>query len=158
MNVTFTAGPAHSGCLPEEGRSAIQAAAAKNAIAESAARDESTRDDCEVAYLGWTAGTNRSRIGHVPRRGALATDERKDSTSSLQEDARRVLLRCDGDRLRGGEVETESRKSYVGYRFKREWTRATRGVELESCGYARRPDSRRGGADGQRVHERGRRS
>ena len=114
--VRFHGRAAHSGMYPEEGRSAIAAAARAIADLRLGRVDEET-----TANVGIDPGRHgrehRPRVVHVRRRGALA--RRAQARRPRAGDARRVHVR---GRLADCEVETKVRKSYRGYRFKRATT------------------------------------
>ena len=129
---TFHGRAAHSGMFPEEGRSAIQAAAKAIADLRLGRVDEETTANVGVID-GGTGGQHRPRVVHVPRRGALARRAR--SSHELRAgDARRVHVRGDGDAT--ARSRRRLRKSYRGYRFKRDDDVVRlAATALERCGY-----------------------
>ena len=100
MEVTFAGRAAHAGMAPEEGRSAIAAAGARDR--RHAARPPRRGDDRERRHdRGRGRAQHRPRPLHVPRRGALA--RRGEARRRRPGDARRVHVRRVAHRLRGGD-------------------------------------------------------
>jgi tripeptide aminopeptidase len=114
MHVTFHGRAAHSGMFPEEGRSAIQAAAKAIADLRLGRIDEEA-----TANVGTISGGTAGNI--VPEWCSFLAEARCHDERRLNELVQEMLdvfsfaaTSCDC------EVETETRKDYRGYRFKRE--------------------------------------
>ncbi len=114
MNVTFHGRAAHSGMFPEEGRSAIQAAAKAIADLRLGRIDEET-----TANVGTITGGTAGNI--VPEWCSFLAEARCHDERRLSELVQEMIdvfafaaTSCDC------EVETETRKDYRGYRFKRD--------------------------------------
>jgi tripeptide aminopeptidase len=150
MEVTFHGRAAHSGMHPEDGRSAILAAA--RAISELRL---GRVDDDSTANVGTIGGGTATNI--VPEwctfvAEARSQDERKlaDLIQEMQDAVTFAagVAECD--------VETTLRKSYRGYRF----AKADRAVALAAralagCGYEVSYDLSGGAADANVFNERG---
>ena len=121
----FTAAPRTPGIAPEEGRSAIVAAA--RAIADLPPRPDRRGDDRErrASISGGTGREHRPRVGASSSAEARSHDERS-SAELVAGDARR---RSPSRPSRPtAEVETKLREIYRGYRFRRDDAgRAARG-------------------------------
>jgi tripeptide aminopeptidase len=152
MEVTFHGRAAHSGMFPEEGRSAIQAAA--KAIADLRLGQI---DDETTANVGVISGGTAGNI--VPEwctflAEARCQDERKLSTT-VQEMLDAFSFAATAAEC---EVESELRKSYRGYRFKRdEDVVALAASALSRCGYEPTYALSGGAADANVFNDRGRR-
>jgi tripeptide aminopeptidase len=150
MEVTFHGRAAHSGMHPDDGRSAILAAA--RAISEMRL---GRVDEDSTANVGTIHGGTATNI--VPEwctfvAEARSQDERKlaDLVQEMQDAVTFAAGVADCD------VETTFRKSYRGYRF----ARSDHAVELAaralaSCGYAVSYDLSGGAADANVFNERG---
>ncbi|TMK71610.1 MAG: M20/M25/M40 family metallo-hydrolase [Actinobacteria bacterium] len=114
MEVRFHGRAAHSGMYPEEGRSAIAAAA--RAIADLRL---GRIDDETTANVGTIHGGTAGNI--VPEWCTFLAEVRSHDERKLQDVVQEML---DAIAFAAGledcEVETEVRKSYRGYRFKRD--------------------------------------
>jgi tripeptide aminopeptidase len=114
MEVRFHGRAAHSGMYPEEGRSAIAAAA--KAIADLRL---GRIDDETTANVGTIQGGTAGNI--IPEWCTFLAEARSHDERKLQEIVQEML---DAIAFAAGledcEVETEVHKSYRGYRFKRE--------------------------------------
>jgi tripeptide aminopeptidase len=152
MEVTFHGRAAHSGMFPEEGRSAIQAAAKAIADLRLGRVDEET-----TANVGVISGGTGGNI--VPEWCTFLAEARSQDERKLNELVQEMLDAFSFAATAADcEVETESRKSYVGYRFK-ESEEAVRlaATALEACGYEPTYGLSGGGADANVFNERGRR-
>jgi tripeptide aminopeptidase len=150
IDVVFRGRPAHSGIAPEEGRSAIVAAA--NAIADLRL---GRIDDETTANVGRISGGTARNV--VPDRCYLAVearsrDERK--LAALVEEMLEGLAFAAA--LAECEVETSVEESYRGYRFgpDDEAFRLARAA-LERSGFRPRPVEVGGGADANVFNARG---
>jgi tripeptide aminopeptidase len=152
MEVTFHGRAAHSGMFPEEGRSAIQAAAKAIADLRLGRVDEET-----TANVGVISGGTGGNI--VPEWCTFLAEARSQDERKLNELVQEMLDAFSFAATAADcEVETESRKSYVGYRFK-EGDEAVRlaATALGACGYEPTYGLSGGGADANVFNERGRR-
>lgn len=150
MEVRFHGRAAHAGMYPEEGRSAIAAAAKAIADFRLGRLDEETSANVGVIE-GGTAGNV------VPEWCRFLAEARSHDERKLADVVREMMetiafaatvTECD--------VETEVHKSYSGYRFRRDDLPvrvATRA--LEACGYAPRLELSGGAADANVFNERG---
>ena len=152
MNVTFHGRAAHSGMFPEDGRSAIQAAAKAIADLRLGRVDEET-----TTNVGTITGGTAGNI--IPEWCSFLTEARCQDEKRLGEMVQEMLdafsfaaTSCDV------EVETETRKSYRGYRFKRDDDVVTLAARaLERCGHQVSYALSGGAADANVFNERGRR-
>jgi tripeptide aminopeptidase len=152
MQVRYHGRASHSGMFPEEGRSAIQAAARAIADLRLGRVDEGT-----TANVGVISGGTAGNI--VPEwceflAEARSQDERKLSTF-VQEMLDSFTFAATATDC---EVEWELRKSYAGYRFKEsdDVVRLAASA-LERCGFAVSYALSGGAADANAFNERGRR-
>ncbi|MGH3001635.1 MAG: M20/M25/M40 family metallo-hydrolase [Gaiellaceae bacterium] len=150
LEVTFHGRAAHSGMHPDEGRSAIAAAA--RAVAEL----RLGRVDAEsTANVGTIAGGTATNI--VPEwctfvAEARSQDERK--LADLVQEMQDAITFAAG--VAECEVETTVRKSYRGYRFARtDRAVALAARALERCGHDVRYELSGGAADANVFNERG---
>jgi tripeptide aminopeptidase len=152
LEVTFHGRASHSGMFPEEGRSAIQAAAKAIADLRLGRVDEET-----TANVGVISGGTAGNI--VPEWCTFLAEARCHDEGKLADVVQEMLdafsfaaSECDV------EVETRTRKSYNGYRLKRDEP-AVRlaAAALERRGYAVTYGLSGGGADANVFNERGRR-
>ena len=104
MRCGSTAVPRTPGMYPEEGRSAIAAAARAIADLRLGRVDEETTANVGMIQ-GGTARQHRPRVVHVRRRGALA--RRAQARRPRPGDARRVRLRGQRSRMRGRDAGVE---------------------------------------------------
>jgi tripeptide aminopeptidase len=152
MQVRFHGRAAHSGMFPEEGRSAIQAAAKAIADLRLGRIDEET-----TANVGLISGGTGGNI--VPEWCTFSAEARCQDERKLQDVVQEMLdaftfaateAEC--------EVQTELRKGYNGYRFKRD-TDAVQlaATALERSGYVPTYAFSGGGADANVFNDRGRR-
>jgi tripeptide aminopeptidase len=151
LEVRFHGRAAHSGMFPEEGRSAIQAAAKAIADLRLGRVDEES-----TANVGVISGGTAGNI--VPEWCTFAAEARSQDERKLSELVQEMLdaftyAAAEAD----CEVETSARKSYRGYRFKRddEVVRLAAGA-LERCGYSPSYGLSGGAADANVFNERGR--
>src|SRR3954471_18624617 len=114
MEVRFHGRAAHSGMYPEEGRSAIAAAARASADLRLGRIDEET-----TANVGTIQGGTAGNI--IPERCSFLAEARSHDERKLADVVQEML---DAIAFAAGledcEVETEVHKSYRGYRFKRD--------------------------------------
>jgi tripeptide aminopeptidase len=152
MQVRYRGRASHSGMFPEEGRSAIQAAARAIADLRLGRVDEET-----TANVGTISGGTAGNI--VPEwceflAEARSQDERKLS-SFVQEMLDSFTFAASATDC---EVEWELRKSYTGYRFKEsEDVVQLAASALERCGVPVSYALSGGAADANAFNERGRR-
>jgi tripeptide aminopeptidase len=150
MQVRFHGRASHSGMFPEEGRSAIAAAA--KAIADFRL---GRVDEDSTANVGTIAGGTATNI--VPEWCTFVAEARSQDESKLKELVHEMLDSCAfAGTAAECEVETELRKSYVGYRFKQGDDVVTLAARaLERCGVAPTYALSGGGADANVFNERG---
>jgi tripeptide aminopeptidase len=150
MEVTFHGRAAHSGMFPEEGRSAIQAAAKAIADLRLGRVDEET-----TANVGVISGGTAGNI--VPDRCVFAAEARCHDERKLGELVQEMLDICAFAASEAEcEMQSESRKSYRGYRFaKSDDVVALAASALGSCGHAVRYGLSGGAADANVFNERG---
>ena len=152
LQVTFHGRAAHSGMFPEEGRSAIQAAAKAIADLRLGRIDEES-----TANVGTISGGTAGNI--VPEWCTFLAEARCQDERRLNELVQEMLdvfsfaaTSCDC------EVETETRKDYRGYRFKREDDVVVlAAAALTRCGHEPTYALSGGAADANVFNERGRR-
>ena len=114
MEVKLHGRAAHAGMYPEEGRSAIAAAAKAIADFKLGRVDEET-----TANVGVISGGTAGNI--VPERCTFIADVRSHDPKKLAELVREMLESITfAASLEDCQVETEVHKSYNGYRFKRD--------------------------------------
>jgi len=152
MEVRFHGRAAHSGMFPEEGRSAVQAAAKAIADLRLGRVDEET-----TANVGVINGGTAGNI--VPEWCTFLAEVRSQSTSKLSDLVQEMLDSFSFAATAADcEVETKLRKSYRGYLFKREDDIVRlAAAALAQCGYAPTYALSGGGADANVFNERGRR-
>jgi tripeptide aminopeptidase len=150
MQVRFHGRAAHSGMYPEEGRSAVAAAARAVADLRLGRIDEET-----TANVGIIQGGTAGNI--IPEWCTLDAEARSHDERKLEELVQEML---DAFSFAAGledcEVETKVSKSYKGYRFKLEdpVVRLAH-TALESSGYAPTYALSGGAADANVFNERG---
>jgi tripeptide aminopeptidase len=150
FDVTFHGRAAHAGMFPEEGRSAIVAAA--RAIAEMKL---GRIDDETTANIGTIQGGTAGNI--IPEHCTLIGEARSQSESKL---ADQVQSMQDALTFAAGvaecEVETNLQRTYTGYRFARD-DQAVRlaAHALTRCGFEPRYGLSGGAADANVFNERG---
>jgi tripeptide aminopeptidase len=152
FEVRFHGRSAHAGMAPEEGRSAIQAAAKAIADLRLGRVDELT-----TANVGTITGGTAGNV--VPEWCAFSAEARSHDEAGLGELVEEMLeafsfaateTECD--------VETTMRKSYDGYRLKRdEPAVALAAAAFAGCGVEPRYGLSGGGADANVFNQRGRR-
>jgi len=152
LEVRFHGRSAHAGMAPEEGRSAIQAAAKAIADLRLGRVDELT-----TANVGTISGGTAGNV--VPEWCTFVAEARSHDEATLGEVVQEMLdafsfaateTECD--------VETALRKSYDGYRLKRdEPAVALAASAFARCGIEPRFGLSGGGADANVFNERGRR-
>jgi len=152
MEVTFHGRAAHSGMFPEEGRSAIQAAA--KAIADLRL---GRVDDETTANVGVVSGGTAGNI--VPEWCRFMAEARCQDERKLGEIVQEMLDTFSFAATAGEcEVETELRKSYKGYRFKQDADVVRlAAAALERCGHEVSYALSGGAADANVFNDRGRR-
>ena len=150
LEVRFHGRAAHSGMYPEEGRSAIAAAASAIADLRLGRLDDETTANVGVIH-GGTAGNI------VPEwctflAEARSHDERK-LTEAIQEMQDAITLAATA---RECEVDMTVQKSYRGYRFRRDELAVRLAAEaLSRAGYEQRYGFSGGAADANVFNERG---
>jgi tripeptide aminopeptidase len=151
MQVRFHGRAAHSGMYPEEGRSAIAGAARAIADLRLGRLDEET-----TANVGLIEGGTAPNI--VPEWCTFVAEARSHDERKLAEVVQEML---DAITFAAGlsecEVETEVKKSYRGYRFRRDDLPVTIAQRaLAASGYEARFGLSGGAADANVFNERGR--
>ncbi|HZT53998.1 MAG TPA: M20/M25/M40 family metallo-hydrolase [Gaiellaceae bacterium] len=152
FEVRFHGRAAHAGMFPEEGRSAIQAAA--RAIADLRL---GRVDDDSTANVGLISGGTAGNV--VPEWCTFVAEARSHDEAKLADLVQEML---DAVAFAASEteceVDTEVRKSYAGYRLRRDEP-AVRlaAAALERCGHEVRFTRSGGAADANVFNERGRR-
>jgi tripeptide aminopeptidase len=152
MQVRYHGRASHSGMFPEEGRSAIQAAARAIADLRLGRVDEET-----TANVGVISGGTAGNI--VPEWCEFLAEARSQDERKLSSFVQEML---DGFTFAATasdcEVEWELRKSYTGYRFKEsdDVVRLAASA-LERCGFGISYALSGGAADANAFNERGRR-
>jgi tripeptide aminopeptidase len=131
FEVRFRGRASHSGMFPEEGRSAIQAAA--RAIADLRL---GRVDDETTANVGVIAGGTAGNI--VPERCTFLAEARCHDEAKLGEVVQEMLDAFSFAATSSDcEVETQMRKSYAGYRLRRDEEAVRLAARaLERCGRA----------------------
>ena len=150
LEVTFRGQAAHAGMAPEEGRSAIAAAA--RAIADMRL---GRLDDETTANVGTIRGGVARNI--VPDLCSFSAEARSHDESKLADVVQELLDACSfAASLTGCEVETEVARGFRGYRFRRddEPVRLA-GAALERSGYMPTFALSGGGADANVFNMRG---
>ncbi len=150
MEVRFHGRAAHAGMFPEEGRSAIQAAAKAIADLRLGRVDEET-----TANVGVISGGTGGNI--VPEWCTFLAEARSQDERKLNEIVQEMLDAFSfAATATDCEVETSARKSYRGYRFKQddEVVQLAKAA-LESCGFSPSYALSGGGADANVFNERG---
>jgi tripeptide aminopeptidase len=150
MEVRYHGRAAHAGMYPEEGRSAIAAAAKAIADFRLGRLDEETSANVGVIEGGTAGNVIPEWCRFVAE--ARSHDERKlaDVVREMMETVAfaATVAECD--------VETEVHKSYSGYRFRRDdHPVRLAACALESCRYQPRLELTGGGADANVFNERG---
>jgi tripeptide aminopeptidase len=150
MEVRFHGRAAHAGMFPEEGRSAIQAAAKAIADLRLGRVDEET-----TANVGVISGGTGGNI--VPEWCTFLAEARSQDERKLNDLVQEMLDAFSfAATATDCEVETSLRKSYRGYRFKQddEVVQLAAGA-LEQCGFTPSYALSGGGADANVFNERG---
>jgi tripeptide aminopeptidase len=150
MQVRFHGRAAHSGMYPEEGRSAIAAAARAIADLRLGRLDEETTANVGIIH-GGTAGNI------IPEWCTLDAEARSHDERKLADLVQEMVDACSfAAGLEDCEVETKVSKSYRGYRFKRDdpVVRFAHAA-LERAGYTPNYALSGGAADANVFNERG---
>ena len=152
LDVTFHGRASHAGMFPEEGRSAIQAAAKAIADLRLGRVDEETTANVGVI-------TGGAAVNIVPEWCTFQAEVRCHNERKLSEIVQEMLDACSfAATATECEVETELRKSYNGYRLKRDEDVVRLAARaLERCGCEPRYALSGGGADANVFNDRGRR-
>jgi tripeptide aminopeptidase len=152
MQVRFHGRAAHSGMFPEEGRSAIQAAARAIADLRLGRVDEGT-----TANVGVIEGGTGGNI--VPEWCTFLAEARCQDENKLRDFVQEMLDAFSfAATSTDCEVETELRKSYLGYRFKQSDDVVQLAVTaLSACGHDVSYALSGGGADANVFNENGKR-
>jgi len=152
MEVRYHGRAAHSGMFPEEGRSAVQAAAKAIADLRLGRVDEET-----TANVGVINGGIAGNI--VPEWCTFVAEARSHNSAKLSNLVQEMLEAYSFAATAADcEVETQLRKSYSGYRFKREDDVVRlAATALASCGYEPTYALSGGAADANVFNDRGRR-
>jgi tripeptide aminopeptidase len=150
LEVRFHGRAAHAGMYPEEGRSAIAAAARAIADLRLGRLDEET-----TANIGLIQGGSATNI--VPEWCTLSAEARSHEERKLRDLVQEMVdAFAFAASLEDCEVETQVSKSYRGYRFKRDdaVVRIAHAA-LERAGYSPRYGLSGGAADANVFNERG---
>ena len=152
MQVRFHGRASHSGMFPEEGRSAIQAAARAIADLRLGRVDEGT-----TANVGVIEGGTAGNI--VPEWCTFLAEARCQDEDKLRDFVQEMLDAFSfAATSTDCEVETELRKSYVGYRFKQSDDVVRLAAQaLSACGHDVSYALSGGGADANVFNEHGKR-
>jgi tripeptide aminopeptidase len=150
LEITFRGRAAHAGMSPEEGRSAIQAAARAIADFRLGRVDEVT-----TANVGVISGGAAGNI--VPETCSFLAEARSHDERKLSDVVQEMLDACafaaSGTEC---ELQTELRKTYRGYRFaKSDDVVALAAAALGACGHEVRYGLSGGAADANVFNERG---
>jgi tripeptide aminopeptidase len=150
LQVRFQGRAAHSGMYPEEGRSAIAAAARAISDLRLGRLDEET-----TANVGLIEGGTAANI--VPEHCTFVAEARSHDERTLADVVQEML---DAVTFAAGleecEVETEVRKSYRGYRFRRDDAAVRIAAQaLSASGFEPRFALTGGAADANVFNERG---
>jgi tripeptide aminopeptidase len=147
----FRGTQAHAGIRPEDGRSAIEAAARAIAAMRLGRVDDET-----TANVGWISGGTGGNI--VPEWCTFQAEARSQDEQKLNEIVQEMLDAYSfAASATDCEVETSMRKSYLGYRFKQDDAVVQlAATALQRCGYAPSYALSGGGADANVFNERGR--
>jgi tripeptide aminopeptidase len=150
MVVRFHGRPAHSGMVPEEGRSAIAAAARAIADLRLGRLDEET-----TANVGLISGGSARNI--VPEWCELEAEARSHDARKLADLVQEMLETfAFAASVSECAVETEVSETYQGYRFKEsDPVVQLAATALGRCGYDPRPTLTGGGADANVFNTRG---
>jgi tripeptide aminopeptidase len=150
MEVRFHGRASHSGMYPEEGRSAIAAAAKAISDLKLGRIDEDS-----TANVGLISGGTAGNI--VPEWCSFLAEARSHDPRKLADLVREMLEAATfAAGLEDCQVETEVHKSYSGYRFKRDdYVVRLAGSALERAGYEPRFKLSGGAADANVFNERG---
>jgi tripeptide aminopeptidase len=152
LEVRFHGRSAHAGMAPEEGRSAIQAAAKAIADLRLGRVDELT-----TANVGTISGGTAGNV--IPEWCTFLAEARCHDEAKLGDFVQEMLDAFSFAATETDcEVETTMRKSYDGYRLKRdEPAVALAAAAFAGCGFEPRYGLSGGGADANVFNERGRR-
>jgi tripeptide aminopeptidase len=150
MEVRFHGRSAHAGMYPEEGRSAIAAAAKAIADFRLGRLDHET-----TANVGVIEGGTAGNV--IPEWCSFLAEARSHDERKLADVVREMMETIAfAATVAECEVETEVHKSYTGYRFKQDDLPIRLAVRaLEACGYEPRLELTGGGADANVFNERG---
>ena len=152
LEVRFHGRSAHAGMAPEEGRSAIQAAAKAIADLRLGRVDELT-----TANVGTISGGTAGNV--IPEWCTFLAEARCHDEATLGDFVQEMLDAFSFAATETDcEVETTMRKSYDGYRLKRDDPAvALAAAAFARCGFEPRYGLSGGGADANVFNERGRR-
>jgi tripeptide aminopeptidase len=150
LELTFHGRAAHAGMAPEEGRSAIQAAARAIADLRLGRIDEET-----TANVGLIRGGTAGNI--VPDRCSFLAEARSHDEGKLADLVQEMLDACAYAANEAEcELQSEMRKTYRGYRFGRSDEVVALAAEaLGRCGHEVRYGFSGGAADANVFNERG---
>jgi len=150
LEITFHGHAAHAGMAPEEGRSAIQAAARAIADLRLGRVDEET-----TANVGVIRGGTAGNI--VPDSCTFLAEARSQDERKLGDLVQEMLDACAFAASETEcELQSESRKSYRGYRFAKSDDVVQLAADaLGRCGFAVRYGLSGGAADANIFNERG---
>ena len=150
LEITFHGRAAHAGMAPEEGRSAIQAAAKAIADLRLGRVDEET-----TANVGVISGGMAGNI--VPDACTFLAEARSHDERKLGDLVQEMLDACAFAASETEcELQSESRKSYRGYRFAKSDDVVQLAAEgLRRCGFEARYGFSGGAADANVFNERG---
>ena len=150
LDVRFHGRPAHAGMVPEEGRSAIAAAAKAIADFRLGRLDEET-----TANVGLISGGSARNI--VPEWCSFLVDTRSHDERKLNDLVQELVDACTfAAGLTECELETTIEESYRGYRFRRDDVPVRlASAALERSGFTPSFGYTGGGADANVFNERG---
>jgi tripeptide aminopeptidase len=150
LEVRFHGRASHSGMYPEEGRSAIQAAAKAIADLRLGRIDDETTANVGVIHGGAAANI-------VPEWCTFLAEARSHDDAKLADLVQEILDACQfAASATDCDVDTVLRKSYRGYRFaKSDRVVTLAAAALRACGYEPRYGLSGGAADANVFNERG---
>jgi tripeptide aminopeptidase len=150
LEVAFHGQPAHAGMYPEEGRSAIAAAARAIADLRLGRIDEETS-----ANIGVIEGGTARNI--IPEHCTLKAEARSHDEAKLADVVREMEeVFAFAAALEECEVEAQVGRSYRGYRFRKDEPAVALAAQaLERCGFTPSYALTGGGADANVFNERG---
>jgi tripeptide aminopeptidase len=146
LEAEFRGRAAHAGIRPQDGRSAIVAAAHAIAAMRHGRLDEET-----TANIGWIAGGSAGATNIVPERCAILAEARSLDSAKAEAVVAEMVDRCHdaaNEPLCESDLDVTVERLFEGYRHKAS-SPAVLAAEraLNACGYTPRPIVSGGGAD-----------